>query len=126
MVLLAPALQFPARWRNRFSTAEFDEWRRTGARLFYHYGEKADRPLGFPFVEDALQYENEPEFEQPALILHGSRDEVVPVEVSRQFASRHPNVELKIVPSGHELTDVLDLLWSETARFLSSNSGKTG
>ncbi|HLH40845.1 MAG TPA: YqiA/YcfP family alpha/beta fold hydrolase [Bryobacteraceae bacterium] len=118
MVLLAPALQFPTRWRNRFSAAEFDEWRKTGARLFYHYGDKADRPLGFQFVEDALQYENEPDFEQPALILHGSRDDVVPVEVSEQFAAAHPNVELKIVPSGHEMTDVLDLLWSEAARFL--------
>ena len=28
LVLLAPAFEFPARWRQRFSGAEFEEWRR--------------------------------------------------------------------------------------------------
>lgn len=118
MVLLAPAFQFPSRWRNRFSDAEFTEWRRTGARAFYHYADKADRELGYQFVEDAIQYEDEPGFAQPALIIHGSLDDVVPAEVSEQFAAGHRNAELRIVPSGHELTDVLELLWEETARFL--------
>ena len=118
LVLLAPAFQFPSRWRSRFSPAEFDAWRRTGARDFFHYGYKSDRPLGYQFVEDAFNYAEEPAFTQPALILHGVRDEVVPVEVSEKFAEAHPNVRLKIVPSDHELTDVLELLWLETSQFL--------
>ena len=42
---------------------------------------KRDERLGYSFIEDAAQFEGEPEFPQPALILHGSRDEIVPVEV---------------------------------------------
>ena len=118
LVLLAPAFEFPARWRQRFSTEDLDEWLRTGSRNFYHYGYKSDRPLGYQFVEDAVQYEDSPDFRQPALIFHGLRDDVVPPEVSQRFAAGHPNVELRLVDSGHELTDVLDLLWNQTAMFL--------
>lgn len=118
LVLLAPAFQFPTRWRSRFSDAEFRDWKATGSRPFFHYGYKADRPLGYRFVEDALQYEDDPDFRQPGLILHGSLDEVVPVEASENFARRHPNVQLRVLESGHELTDAMDRLWNETAVFL--------
>jgi pimeloyl-ACP methyl ester carboxylesterase len=118
LVLLAPAFQFPSRWRKRFAGQELAEWKRTRRKNFYHYSFKADRPLGYQFVEDAVQYEDEPDFGQPALILHGTRDDVVPAEVSEQFALHHPNVRVCLVQSGHELTDVLDKLWLETASFL--------
>jgi len=118
LVLLAPAFEFPARWRQRFSGGELDEWRRTGTRNFYHYGYKSDRPLGYRFVEDSVQYEDAPDFGQPALVFHGLRDDVVPPEVSRRYAAGHPNVELKLMDSGHELTDVLDQIWNRTAMFL--------
>jgi pimeloyl-ACP methyl ester carboxylesterase len=118
LVLLAPAFEFPARWRQRFSGGELDAWQRTGTRTFYHYGYKSDRPLDYQFVEDSVQYEDAPDFRQPALVFHGLRDDVVPPEVSRRYASTHPNVELKLVDSGHELTDVLDDIWGQAAMFL--------
>jgi len=118
LVLLAPALEFPTRWRRKFTEAEFAEWRDTGSRGFYHYGYKEDRPLAYEFVLDAEKYEDRPDFAQPALILHGRRDDVVPAEVSERFAASHPDVTLRLLDSGHELTDVLDALWYETAKFL--------
>src|SRR5579862_8028879 len=69
MVLLAPAFQFPRRWRERFSAAELDQWKREGSRPFFHYGYKVERRLGYQLVEDAARYEDEPEFSQPTLIL---------------------------------------------------------
>ncbi len=117
IVLLAPAFQFPSRWRKRFDP-DLEQWGRDGVKSFYHYAFKGDRPLGYQFVEDAVQYEDEPDFRQPALVLHGTRDDVVPVELSQQFASRHPNVRLCLLDSGHELTDVLDRMWVEIAAFL--------
>jgi pimeloyl-ACP methyl ester carboxylesterase len=118
LVLLAPAFQFPKRWRDRFSPAEISEWERTGSRMFYHYAYKSDRALGYQFVEDAVQYEDDPDFRQPALVAHGVHDDVVPLASSESFARSHPNVQLRVVNSGHELTDVLDQLWNETAVFL--------
>ena len=118
LVLLAPAFQFPKRWRDRFSPLEISEWERTGSRMFYHYAYKSDRALGYQFVKDAVQYEDNPDFHQPALVAHGVRDDVVPLAASESFARSHPNVQLRVVNSGHELTDVLDQLWNETAFFL--------
>jgi pimeloyl-ACP methyl ester carboxylesterase len=118
LVLLAPAFQFPSRWRARFSDAELAEWKRTGSRTFFHYSYNGDRPLGYQMVEDAPRYEDEPDFVQPALVLHGVNDTVVPPEASQHFAEGHPNVILRLVPSDHALTDVLDLLWEETSAFL--------
>lgn len=118
LILLAPALQFPARWRNRFSAAELAQWKRDGGMKFYHYAFKAECKLGYQFVEDALKYEEEPSFRQPALVLHGIHDTVVAAEVSEQFAGKHPNVTLQLLQSGHELTDVLEQLWAETVAFL--------
>ncbi|HEV2200876.1 MAG TPA: YqiA/YcfP family alpha/beta fold hydrolase [Bryobacteraceae bacterium] len=118
LVLLAPALQFAQRWRARFPAEELAEWKRQGWKDFYHYGRKRDEPLGYSFIEDAAQFEDEPESPQPTLILHGSRDEIVPVEMSRDYARRHPQVELKEFASGHEMTDGMEDLWLETAAFL--------
>jgi uncharacterized protein len=122
LVLLAPAFQFPTRWRARYSDRQLEEWRVKGTIPFYHYGFQQERGLGFQIVEDAARFEDEPEFGQPALVLHGRRDDVVPVELSKVFAERHKNVVLRVVESGHELTDVLELLWAETAKFLEFQS----
>ncbi len=122
LVLLAPAFQFPTRWRARYSAEELERWKVQGTIPFFHYGYKEERGLRYQMVEDALQYEDEPAFRQPALVLHGRRDEVVPVAVSKAFAEGHPNVTLRVLESGHELTDVLGQLWRETAAFLGFQS----
>jgi pimeloyl-ACP methyl ester carboxylesterase len=121
LVLLAPAFDFPRRWRERFPPEDLARWKQNGSAPFFHYGSKAGQRLGYSFVEDAAQYEGVPDFLQPALILHGSGDTVVPPEMSREFAARRPHVRLQLFQSGHELTDVLDRLWDETIRFLDMN-----
>jgi pimeloyl-ACP methyl ester carboxylesterase len=118
LVLLAPAFQFPTRWRQRFTDSEFAEWKRSGKRNFYHYAYQEDRPLSYRFVEDSVACEDEPGFSQPALIFHGRGDDVVPVQASRQFVAGHPNAKLVELESGHALTDVLDEMWRDTAMFL--------
>ena len=118
MILLAPALQFASRWRARFRPEDLELWKQQGSAPFFHYGYKSAQRLGYSFVEDADQYEDAPDFGQPALILHGSEDAVVPPGISLEFAAARPNVRLQLFPSGHELTDVLAGLWKETSRFL--------
>ena len=119
LVLLAPAFQFPRRWRERYSDQDWEQWKREGSTPVFHYGDGRERRLGFQFVEDAAQYEDEPEFPQPALILHGVRDSIVPAEISRGYAADHPNTRLVLFESGHELTDVLEPMWLEILTFLS-------
>lgn len=123
LVLLAPALQFPRRFRERYAPEELALWKRQGTVSVYHYGYAEERPLGFQIVEDASKYEDQPEFPQPALILHGVHDDVVPIEISRVYTYGRPNVVLHEFESGHELTNVLEDLWSETERFLGLQCG---
>jgi pimeloyl-ACP methyl ester carboxylesterase len=118
LVLLAPAIQFPRRWRERYGSEELERWQQDGSVPVFHYGQNREIPLGYQFMEDSRNYEDEPEFTQPALLLHGSRDPVVPASISTAFAARHPNVTLRLFDSGHELTDVLEDLWQETEAFL--------
>jgi len=115
LVLLAPAFQFPRRWQERFSP---EDWKREGFISVFHYGDGRERRLGHQFVEDAAKYEDEPEFPQPALIFHGVHDDVVPAALSSVYAAHHPNVRLVLLESGHELTDVMDLMWEQVSDYL--------
>lgn len=115
LVLLAPAFRFPQRWQERYSP---EAWKREGSITVFHYGDGQERRLGYQFVEDAIQYEEEPELLQPALIFHGRRDEIVPAGISEAYAAVHSNVRLVLLDSGHELTDVLDRMWAEIPKFL--------
>jgi pimeloyl-ACP methyl ester carboxylesterase len=119
LVLLAPAFRFPSRWRERHSPEDVERWQRDGAIPIFHYGYNREVPLGYQLMEDSLKYEDEPEFAQPALVLHGRMDPVVPPSISTGYAARHSNVTLRLFDSGHELTEVLEDLWEETTTFLS-------
>jgi pimeloyl-ACP methyl ester carboxylesterase len=123
LVLLAPAFDFSRRWRRLIGDAEMAEWRRTGWRKVYHYSQRLERDLSYQFIEDAGTYEPFPEVSQPTLILHGRDDSVVPITSSYEFASARPNVAVLALRTGHEMTDVLDRIWQETARFLGIRVG---
>jgi pimeloyl-ACP methyl ester carboxylesterase len=125
LVLLAPAFQFPSRWRQRYSPEDLERWQQDGSTPVFHYGYKREIPLGYQLMEDSRNYEDEPEFDQPALVLHGSFDTVVPAAISTAYAARHPNITLRLFDSGHELTDVLEDLWEETEAFLGLTPGVT-
>ena len=96
-----------------------DRWRATGSMAVFHYAENRMMPLSYRLMEDAAAYEDYPDFRQPALILHGAHDDVVPPELSRVFAASHPNASLEIVDSGHELLNVLDDIGAKVEAFLS-------
>lgn len=126
LVLLAPAFGFPNRWRDSLGSEQVETWKRTGKLPVYHYGDGCQRNLGYQLMEDATGYEDFPDFHQQALILHGRQDPLVPANLSEQFAATHSNARLCLVDSGHELMDVLDILWQETAGFFELSVPRTG
>ena len=113
LVLLAPAFGFARRWPLMLGEEKVAEWRRTGWLPVYHYGDKMERRVGYKLLEDAERYEDYPDVSQPALVFHGRKDDVVPVEYSEEFAARHPQVTLRVMESGHELVDVMEEMWGE-------------
>lgn len=118
LILLAPAFQFQQLWTKELGPERLAQWREKGSIPVFHYAEGREAPLGYQLMEDASRYEPLPAFRQPALIFHGTQDRVVPVQYSSAFADSHENVRFIALESGHELTDVLDEIWSKTKDFL--------
>lgn len=120
LVLLAPAFGFAHRWPERLGAGAVEAWRRSGWIEVFHYADRRQRRLSHCLLEDGMRYEDYPDFSQPALVLHGLHDDVVPVEYSRRFAAGHSNARLEIVDSGHELLNVLEEIGPKVSRFLLS------
>lgn len=118
VILLAPAFNFYERWTSTIAAADLAKWKRDGEVPVFHYAAGRQVPIGYQLMEDAQRYEAFPAFTQPCLDFHGVQDPVVPVEYSDQFARDRPNVELIRLPSGHELTDVLDDIWDRAGQFV--------
>jgi len=118
LILLAPAFNFYQLWTTELGTERLALWKENGSIPIFHYGEGRELPLGFQLMEDAERYEPFPVFPQPALLFHGTRDPLVPVSYSANYAKAHENVHLCELDSGHELTDVLEEIWLQTKPFL--------
>jgi alpha-beta hydrolase superfamily lysophospholipase len=116
LVLLAPAFQLIARWRE---LPGWDDWRRLGWREIHDY--KTNRParIDFGFADEAMAIDvGYPDVRVPTLILHGADDEIVSISHSRAFAAGKPHVRLIELDDGHDLIASLPRMLDETDRFL--------
>ena len=119
LVLLAPAFGFPQNWYSQLPPDRIEQWRKSGFLSIYHYGENKTIPLHYGFLQDADNYPvTGLRRSLPTLIIHGIRDEVVPIQVSRDYAQQHSQVELIELDSDHGLNDVRSKIWQETKNFL--------
>jgi hypothetical protein len=118
LVLLAPGFGFAQRWPERLGAKAVREWRKRGWLEVYHYGRKQSCRIGYQLLEDGSKYEIHPDVRDPTLILHGVRDEVVPLAWSEEFAAGRPHVRLVRLESDHQLLDALDRMWEEVEAFL--------
>ena len=78
--------------------------------------------IDFGFVEDVEAVDvGYPDVRVPTLILHGVKDDVVPIERSRTFAADKPWVRLVELPNGHELVASIPTLLAESEAFLAEH-----
>ncbi|MBF2048912.1 MAG: alpha/beta fold hydrolase [Elainella sp. C42_A2020_010] len=118
LVLLAPAFQFLAHWQPRLGAESMQQWQQTGSLLVYHYGAQQQLPLRYSFITDLAQYDETTLHRSvPTLILHGTQDDVIPIQASRDFAADRAHVQLLELESDHALVDVEDTLWQATQAF---------
>jgi pimeloyl-ACP methyl ester carboxylesterase len=117
LVLMAPAVDYAQRLQTR-SAADFERWRTTGVVEVDHYGTGRRERLSFDLIRDAANHEPFPSVAAPTLVLQGASDEIVPLPLVRSWVRQQPRATLVVYDSGHELTAVVDAMWSETIRFL--------
>lgn len=117
LILLAPAFGFLAHWLPQLGVEKLQQWQKEQYLTVYHYGESRSLPLSYQFVLDAAQYRDEQLLRSvPTLILHGTQDEVISIQASRDFAHR-PWVELIELNSDHSLGDVMPEIWQAIQTF---------
>jgi uncharacterized protein len=118
LVLLAPAFQLAARWRELLGD-EWDAWQRTGTRAVLDYTTGAPAKIDFGFVEEVERLDvGYPDVRVPTLVLHGVHDDTVPVGRARAFAAGKPHVRVVELDDNHELMVSLPRMLAETDRFL--------
>jgi pimeloyl-ACP methyl ester carboxylesterase len=118
LVLLAPAFEFLSHWMASLGPQRIEFWQEEGYLPIYHYGEKREIPLSYQFITDAQGYvENQLQRQLPTLILHGVKDEVIPVEASRRFAASRPWVKRVELDSDHGLGNVMPEIWEAIRGF---------
>lgn len=102
LLLLAPAFGFAAR---RMVTPLWEDYRVRGTTAVFHYGEGRLKRLG-PALRDDLPHwlgDESWRIAAPTAILHGRRDEAVPVSESEAFAVRNPSARLHILDDDYGL-----------------------
>ena len=109
LVLLAPAFGVYDTLSRQIGDSELEEWKKAGVKTFLPPGWEEDVPIPWSFMEDARRL-GWPEVNHRTVILHGIRDDVVPIESSRVFIRSSPLVEIVEVDDGHRLGESLELL----------------
>jgi uncharacterized protein len=120
LVLMAPAVDFARRWRERLGDEELARWRREGAALVDHHALGRKARLSIDLMDDADRHEPWPAVQAPVLVLQGIRDEVVPLPLVERWVERTPSARLVTYDAGHELIECMDEMTEEARRFLAT------
>lgn len=106
MVLIAPAFGLYNSWEN-LTEEELDSWREEGIRRYSGFELEID--LGWDFMEAARRM-SWPEIKHRTTIIHGSKDDVVPLEVSQRVSEGSDLVDLVVIDDDHRMKECLSQL----------------
>lgn len=127
LVLLAPAFRIIERWESRLGPEAWRAWKETGWLETEDYASKRRSRVDQGFVLDAAPIDERsggwPDVRVPTLIVHGTADAVVDVDLSRTWAAGKRHVRLIEVDDGHELTASIPRIAAEADAFLAGFLG---
>ena len=108
LLLIAPAFGLAEMWRSSLPTEKMAEWEGTDARAYHHHGFGHDITLNWGFMQTADKM-SWPKLNHPTVILHGTQDDIVPIENSRRIADTDENViALMEIEDGHRMQEAKD------------------
>lgn len=109
LILLAPALAYLSGLRT---DEEEDAWRTRGTGNVFHYAFERPLPLRYDLQIDGRFFATPPPPPAPVTLVHGRQDDVIPIQHSRDYATRYPaRVTLHEFDADHTLNAHLDAIW---------------
>jgi len=102
LILLAPAFGFA---RRRLAGRRWAGYRKRGTMPTFHHAQGQWLTLGPDLLPDLPLFLDDDRWQlaPPVAILHGRRDEAVPLSESQGFAARHPGTVLRVLEDDHGL-----------------------
>lgn len=102
LVLLAPAFGFGQR---RMNGPEWTEYRACGEMEVFHHAFGRTQCIGPALMGDLPHWADDGTWNLrvPAVVLHGRRDQSVPMSESEAFVERNPKARLMVVDDDHGL-----------------------
>ena len=117
LLLLCPAFKMRERWPNLVGPDNFRRWREEGAYPFPD-ADGVRVPVHFGLMTEAETQPSTPEVPCPTLILHGTKDETVPIALSREYAAKRPDrVRLLEIDDDHRMLSSADLISTQVLTF---------
>jgi pimeloyl-ACP methyl ester carboxylesterase len=105
---MAPAFELAARWEARIGTAAWAAWKTSGFLAVDDPARNQKSRVHWGFVEELARIDAElgpwPDVRVPTRIVHGTRDDIVDISVSRTWSVDRRHIKLVEVNDGHELT----------------------
>lgn len=118
VLAMAPAFGLAERWRSKLGDTAWEAWRRDGAIEVDDHATKQKARVDFGFVEELPTLDaGWADVRVPVLIVHGTKDDVVSIERSRQWARGKRHVRLVEVEDGHELSLSIPRILAEANAF---------
>jgi len=116
LVLMAPAFQLIQRWKQR---TDWEAWRYSGWLDIHDFAENKPARVDFGFARDAQMVDaGFPKVHVPTLVFHGTKDDTVSIDMSREFVTTHPTARLVELDDGHELIASIPTILAGSDEFL--------
>jgi alpha-beta hydrolase superfamily lysophospholipase len=129
LVLLAPAFDLSRRWRARLGEEGMARWAASGFLEVDDHTTGGKARIDHGFFQDLEVVDGSdgglPDVRVPTLVLHGTRDDVVSIDRSRDFARGRRHVTLHELDDGHELITSLPHILAASASFLAPFLGSS-
>jgi uncharacterized protein len=108
MILLAPAIHFA---RRRMTGSAWAAYRKRGEMEVFHHGAGRPLRLGPELLRDLPAWADDETWriQVPTVILHGRRDEAVPLAESEAYRDRNPGTVLHVLEDDHGLLGAASL-----------------
>lgn len=118
LFLMAPVFRLAERWRKRLGEEEWQRWKESGRFEVTDHSTGKMTYVDHGFVEELQLLDNGfPDVRVPTFIIHGTQDDTVDVELSREWAKERRHVRLVEVDDNHELTNSTESILSLATEF---------